>query len=287
MREPSLRTSRLAIAGGLIVAIAVGAAGFQLGRQTSPRPAPAPSFVPSTRPPPTVTVQRQLGRAEVLALAAEAADALSSAAPLPNAVSIAAGRRFELVLPFGCDGPSDEDSTAPLRWIYDPDAEALRIHVETTLWQPADWALAGEAATRIEGFWIARPWSGADRCPRGNGQAAASGAQPLTLPGQTIAVAEFAAAARDPAAAVAPRVFDTVKRVAPDALQASQGFRIRLIGRVATVPGNGPVRCIQPAGIEQQPICAVAAALDELRIENPESGDVLASWSLARVARAE
>ncbi|AHE54663.1 hypothetical protein [Sphingomonas sanxanigenens] len=310
MREPNLRTSRLAIAGGLIAAIAIGAAGFQLGRQTLPQPPPAATPLPLPEAPPRVKVQRVLQRAEIIALAGQAADALAAKAPLPDSVTAAAGNRFDLILPFGCDGPTAEGSTAPLRWTYDFDAQTLRIHVEPARWQPSDWGLAESApagepppddapppepAPRIEGFWIERPWSTADRCPRGTGAAAPADAQPPAATAETLAVAQFIPAEPRATAKPSSRAFDTVKRVAPEALKASQGFRIRLTGRIGSVPDwgpdrgpeKGPVHCIQTGGIAQRPVCAVAVTLDELRIENPESDDVLATWSLARAARVE
>ena len=57
MREPSARTSRLAIAAGLAAFIAIGAGGFLLGRATAPKappPAPAPVVAAPTPPMPAV-----------------------------------------------------------------------------------------------------------------------------------------------------------------------------------------------------------------------------------------
>src|SRR3546814_4442581 len=68
----------------------------------------------------------------------------------------------------------------------------------------------------------------------------------------------------------------------PDAFDVSQGLRLRLRGRVDRVPGAGAVRCIQPAGSEQRPICVVAISLDEVLIENTATGAVLATWSVSR-----
>src|SRR5690606_12942314 len=53
MREPSVRTSRLAIAGGLAAIIVVGSAGFILGRGTAgPEAEPAPPAVVAPTPTP-------------------------------------------------------------------------------------------------------------------------------------------------------------------------------------------------------------------------------------------
>src|SRR3546814_2311581 len=56
MREPSVRASRLAIAGGAAATIVIGAVGFFLGRATYPTPEPITPVVieaPAPRPSPT------------------------------------------------------------------------------------------------------------------------------------------------------------------------------------------------------------------------------------------
>src|SRR3546814_14025542 len=69
MREPSVRASRLAIAGGAAATIVIGAVGFFLGRATYPPPAPITHVVieaPAPRPPPpTVVLLAWGGRSEV------------------------------------------------------------------------------------------------------------------------------------------------------------------------------------------------------------------------------
>lgn len=282
MHEPSLRTSRLAISGGLVAAIAIAGAGFFLGRTTSPRPAPppAPAVAPVlvAPPPPRIEAPRTIGRADIIGSADRAADALASGGPLPDSVAAIAGRRFELVLPFGCDGAAPEGSTASPRWSYDAAKGTLRIHAAPTAWEMADWDVAApaDAPGRLEGFWVSRPWSSSERCPQAHGQPAAINGQPVTLPGQTLAVAELATGERRRER----RAYETVQRVPADRFDASQGFRLRLIGRIDRLPGGQPVRCVQPAGIEQRPICLVLIALDEIRIENPVGNETLATWSM-------
>src|SRR5690606_12672503 len=102
------------------------------------------------------------------------------------AVTGAADRRFDLLLPFGCGGPSTEDSGLPLRWHYDEARQTLRLNVETTAWQTQDWNVSPDTSiAAIRGFWIARPWSSGGVCPSQMGQAVARGIEPITLPGQT------------------------------------------------------------------------------------------------------
>ncbi|HEY9580320.1 MAG TPA: hypothetical protein VIR65_10735 [Rhizorhapis sp.] len=286
MHEPSLRTSRLVIAGGLGAAIAIAGTGFFLGRMTLPDAEPSSVAQPAPVVPPSlpkIEAPRILSRADIIALGNRAADALTSGVPLPPDVINAAGRRYDVILPFGCDGPAPEESTAPLRWRYDADEQILRVHVASNRWELREWGMAptDNAETSFQGFWMSRPWSSAERCPHARGQAAATNGQPVTLPGQTLALAEMLPEERRRS----DRSYETVQRMPPEQFSPEQGFRLRVTGRIERLPGGKAVQCIQPAGIEQQPICLVAVSFDDIRLENPMNGETLAIWSMHRVPR--
>lgn len=281
MQEPSSRTSRLAIAGVLLAVIAVGGTGFFLGRTTAPVGQAAPvAPAPEPSPAPTAEKLRVLNRADIVALSQRAADALASGLPVPAEVAAAAGRRFDVLIPFGCNGPN-EISTLPMRWNYDAQSEALRVWISPVVWKAGD--LGGDAAQAggAEGFWITRPWSSSDLCPSGGGHAVPTGVDPITLPGQTLAIAQFPARA-NAGDGRAARTFETVQRVPADKFDASLGFRLRLTGRIVPAGGGAPVRCAQPAGPEQRPICVIAATLNEVSVENPATGETLATWPFGR-----
>jgi len=287
MHEPSLRSSRLAIAGGLAAAVAVAGAGFFLGRVTSPapsspEPAPAAQSVP-TPPLPELKAPRALSRADLISLGSRAADAVTSGRPLPADIIAAAGRRFDVVLPFGCDGPAPEGSSLPLRWRYEADKQTLRIHAAPTRWTASDWGLAptSGAEPQMEGFWVSRPWSSAEQCPQARGQAAVTSAQPVTLPGQTLALAEVLPEGQRRTT----RPYETVQLLPPERFSAAQGFRLRVTGHIEKLPDAEAVQCIQPAGIEQRPLCVIGVTFDDVRIENPLDGKILATWSIARTPR--
>src|SRR3546814_16898390 len=60
------------------------------------------------------------------------------------------------------------------------------------MWSKTDWNLGDRAdIDAAEGFWITRPWSSSGACPLRAGQAFPRGVEPLTLPGQTLAIAQF------------------------------------------------------------------------------------------------
>lgn len=293
MREPSLRTSRLAIAGALAAACLVTGMGFYLGRTTATdaaregpgNRAPIPIQAPAVS---TIVANSFLDRADVIELAAAAADATASGEALPDRVRNAVGRRVEIALPFGCSGPAEADSEQPLRWRYDEGAETLRLHVAVTPWEPDEWNLdqpTGDGA--IEGFWIARPWSARDECPQPAGRGPSSAPATDLNAERSLAVAQFFRGDARREALREGRPLQSVQRLSRADPTPGRGFRLMLSGRIDRVPGvqggvSAPVHCIQPGGIERRPRCIVAVTLDEVRIENPASRTVLASWPMGR-----
>jgi hypothetical protein len=285
MKEPTPRTSRLALAGGALAVLAVAGAGFVVGRG-SMAPAPAPSATPVViasalpQPSPSPTSPQQLDRAGLLALVAAAADASSSAGPVHTAVTQAAGGRFSITSPFGCTGPLGDGDTAATGWRYDADSGALRLQVASTRWTPVDWfGDSGSAGIdAVEGFWIPRPWTSSETCPSTAGPAAAAGIEPVTLAGQSLAIGQVfrEGAARQDQRNGDPYV--AVVRVTPEALRAGSGFRVRVTGQLSDPGGGGAIRCRQPGGPDQRPICLVAATFDEIAIENAATGETLARW---------
>ncbi|RYE58146.1 MAG: hypothetical protein EOP18_01640, partial [Rhizobiaceae bacterium] len=187
MREPSLRTSRLAIAASLVAAIVIATAGFLAGRASSPETPPQVVVNPLPTAPasPVPEQPRILARADLIALVGRAADALASQVQLPADISGLIGRRFELAVPFGCDGPSPEDANRPLSWRYDGEERTLRIRVSPSTWTLSDWGIAEQSTMVAEGFWITRPWSSAESCTLSSGEAALPHAGPVTSPVQT------------------------------------------------------------------------------------------------------
>ena len=281
MREPSARTSRLAIAAGLAAFIAIGAGGFLLGRDTAPK-APPPAPAPVTVIPPPIPVQPQSprlwGRAEISDLARRAADALSSGQPLPDDIAAAVGQRFDLSLPFGCSGPADKDSTAPMRWRYDEAAGILRVHVRPIAWKAADFALPAEGdGYDAEGFWMQRPWSTSDQCPAPAKAASPQQEDAAPAPDQSLALAQFGQNDGNDLWRHG-RPFEKVLRLAAEDFDPSRGLRLRLIGRIEQVPGNGPVHCVQPLGLEQRPACVIAMTLREVRMEIAGAAAPIAIW---------
>jgi len=229
-------------------------------------------------------VQGPLGRAELIAAAGSAADAFAAGRPLPEGVTRLAGRDFEIRLAFGCPGGPHADVGA-LGADYDEAAKALRVRAEPVRWSPEDWLPATEGASDgalavedIEGFWISRPWTTSEACP--SSSPAPTGVEaPPAASEQTLAIAQFFTSESSRVARRDGEAYQTVERVAPDALDISQGLRLRLRGRLAPAPGAGPVLCRAPSG--GRPVCMVSAVFDEVAVEKPATGATLATWDVS------
>lgn len=285
MAEPIRARSRHALAGGVAAAVALTAVGFAIGRQTSSVPqaaatapsAPIPTAIPS--PEPTPVTDPVLDRAAVLAAVRQAADAAASGQPTPAELVALGGRRFAVRLPFGCRGPAPAGSA--LGWRYDADTQALRVEARPARFDPAFWLGATKGVDLIEGFWIERPWTSSEACPPLAPDDA--GAAPPPPPENSVALAQVHRAGESRADRRDGEAFDTVVKVAPDALQMGEGLRLRTTGRLTAPSGGGsPVICRLPVPAGR-PVCIVMVTFDEVAIENPATSSVLATWSAAGV----
>lgn len=303
MVEPEARTSRIAIALGFLAVLAVGGGGFLLGKTFAP-PAPQ-NDTPATpvKPAPLPAENPLLTRGDLISLTSRSADAFANGLPLPPDLRNVVGRRFDILLPFGCDGPSTETREHRAHWIYEEGRSRLRVEVQPTDWTAQDWNLGDAPDIKgIEGFWITRPWSSEGTCvpaphvaPAPTAEAADEPAQPApgqapptSLPGEpeeTLAIAQIFTTDGTPGIRRSGRPYSIVARIPPDQFNASQGFRLRLTGRIDRTPGGEPVQCVQRGGADQRPACLIATVLDEVRVENPATGATLATWSATHSAR--
>lgn len=308
MEEPSLETSRRIFAGAIAAALVLGGGGFLLGRATSPaEQAPVDDETAETVVPlPLPTWSGPLARPDLLALASLAADATAAGLAPDDELVQSDGRRLEIRLPFGCAGPTAPNANTG--WTYDEANETLRVFVAPQRWTAEDWSLPtarADAIESIEGFWIARPWTSSEACPsRPPELDAASAEVEQAIADETSEEAEEAETAEaaderppPPTLAIgqiyttesprsAPRegeAFRAVVRVAEEDLDTSQGFRLRISGRLTKAGGPAPAICRQ-ASASRRPICLVTVAMDEVAIENPATGETLATWTLGQRA---
>jgi hypothetical protein len=230
--------------------------------------------------PPAIPAPSVLSRPDLIMAARAAIDRLSGGEDTGLRIAALEGRRFDIRLPFGCAGPSD-DQRVPLRWRYDEKSGTLRISATPVEWAPAEW-IPGQARAevdRIEGFWVNRPWSSSETCPpQGTGASPdPSSSEPETLGLAMIGSAGASRTGRRPGEA-----FALVKRVPREEIEVSRGFHLRLTGRITNAPGAGPVTCRALDGPHRHPTCLIAVALDEVAVENGSTREELATWTIAR-----
>lgn len=244
-------------------------------------PKPAPSKIPPIRP------VAPLGRAELLAAVAAAADEAAAGNPLPDANLQLTNRTFELRLPFGCaDGISGRWG----EWRIDPKTHVLKISVRPQLWgdDPTFQSLASDMTyDAAEGFWIERPWTRSEQCP--------------PAPPTTAATTEVPPGEEPPVAPPAPepvRTFALVQYFSPDAPRtlrrgsrpysytakvpevqgaAPRKFHLKLTGRISGFADGQPIHCVVTEPIAP-PVCAAAVEFTQVVLEDADTGDSLAEW---------
>ena len=259
---------------------------------TSPqgRNASSAAIEPSQiRPPLTLA---PLGRAAILRAVSAATDAAASGQPYPAANRELMDRTFELHLPFACDG------TATGTWgdvEVDPIREVLRINVKPERWDagsPVGMAAPDQIFDAIEGFWIERPWTMSDSCPKPIASATTNSAtiasssasmpaadEPKSIPenSQTVALAQFFApeTSRTLQRKNRPYTF-TGKSLAGQSV-SSGAYRLKLTGRIVGFIDGQPIHCTV-ADVSRAPLCVVAVEFIEVSIENGDADNILATW---------
>lgn len=295
MQEPSPRSSRLVLAAALSAVVVLGGGGFLIGRATLDRNEIIllPAAKPDEKEPQPLAASAVMDRAALIELARVAADNFAAGTANRAAGPEINGRRFQLRLPFGCEGPSQRRSTDSMRWHYDRDAQTLRLSVTPTRWTATDWwpDTAHPTVDAIEGYWIERPWTSSEACtarvPPVASQPEVAPSAPSSsvakLPAeQTLALGQIFYADGARSGQRQGKAHDLVLRIAPDKLDAAMGFRLRLSGRIAASAGAEAVLCRQSGGADQRPVCLISVMIDEVAIENPLSGETLALWTMAK-----
>jgi hypothetical protein len=198
------------------------------------------------------------------------------------------GRPVEFTIRFGCAGPEEKLKSAPLGWSFTEADRTLRVRAAPTLTgaSPEIRELLGEEIEAVEGFWIPRPWLLEPVCPRtaaidpGRGEAAepADQASPAVQPSGRVGIAQFFTEDDARTGRRDRRAFDSLKILEKGQPIGSQGFNLVLAGRLRALPGKRVINCIAANG-DSPPDCVVSADLDRVRIEQPDTGEVVAEWS--------
>lgn len=272
----------------LTSAVWISVQGVPAPEPKAPEPKPAVSPLPD--PPMT--------RAELLELAGLAASAEGSGRPPPAALALAAGRRFEVRIPFACGGPDFSVSR-------DAERKSIRLTARPVVWTEAP-IVAGLGTPppfeAVEGFWMLRPWVRDDSCLRRDPALRAAAAAIDGLSSVPSGAAQDAAPAPSEPPAAAPslertvglamfhrpggsralrrggRPYETVQSLDrnPDLVGAND-FQLLLVGRVGDL-GQGRTVVCRAAAPDRRPVCLVVVELERVAIVRPGLDQPIAEW---------
>jgi hypothetical protein len=239
--------------------------------ETPGNEAPVVSNETSIVPPPSAPLP-PLDRAGLLAAVSAAADATAAGQPLPEQNRALIGRSFEIRLPIGCGGPTTEPGSQWAEWTYDPEAGSLKLSARNQFAELPGWLASvtgDQQVDAVEGFWIERPWTRSEDCPK-RGLSDALGAAR-----QTLGIVQLFAPD-------APRTIQrgtrpyaaTIKAESPPGEGAA--YRLVLSGRVVGFADRQPVRCWNEAD-HLPPVCLVAVEISRTAFEDAD-GDILSEW---------
>ncbi|MBB4615336.1 hypothetical protein [Novosphingobium taihuense] len=284
---PSRRSAGRALALAAFIALA--------GCQRSD-PAPEASATPEVAEdsPSTTTAAVKalsaLGRAEILVAVAAAADEVAAGNPLPKSNIELANRSFELTMPIACgDGANGGWGS----WSFDPATKVLRVSFSRQNWagDPLFADLAnGQPFETAEGFWIERPWTRSEQCPR----PAADAETPETpekadskiadvkpavqaAPDNRLALVQYFSSDAPRKLLRGKRPYAYTAKLAKDAEPTPRAFRIRIEGRITAFGDGQPVHCVN-GQTTKPPVCAVAVEFGKITLEDAATGEPLADW---------
>lgn len=275
------------IVGVLLIALVTAGAVFGFRRyearralsDASPRPTAAVPAPAASAPaaPAVLAPAPPLGRTDILSATTAAASAYAAGeARAPGAPSLV-GRRFRVVLPFGCDGPRDAAAEPAAYWEYGPERRTIRIRVRPEDWTESDFARGlGSEVERVEGFWIPRPWLASDDCPAPRTDPLATAA-PAPSP-ETVGLARVFESGGSRLPQRGGRPYEvTLSAPEDEVMPAPAGYRLVLEGRVTGFEGGEDIAC-RSGSPEQRPVCLVGVEIDRVAITDPADASTLGEW---------
>lgn len=236
---------------------------------------------------PTVGPLPAVGRADLLAAAATAADEVAAGNSLPKSNLQLTNRSFELRLPFACNGGILGKWGA---WSFDPKTRVLRATFRTQDWgdDPIFNRLAaGAPYDAAEGFWIERPWTRAEQCPPAPEPSPASttapknrtNAAPVATAGteNSLALVQYFSPDASRTLRRGNRPYTYTAKLAAEGQAPPNGLRVKLVGRISGFADGQPVHCVVNA-LSKRPICGIAVEFTQVILEDAATGENLTEW---------
>jgi len=220
-----------------------------------------------------------LDRAALLAAAANAADAAASGGALPQSSAALVGRSFVLRLPFGCGGEmrADAKQESWAGWTLNPKSRALRLTARPSQFADTEWVqqlAGGMTFDAVEGFWIRRPWTRADRC--GTGDDALSDAV-LSGPAQRLAIAQFYSPEGSRTLRRGDRPYSSTIKLDEEQSPSPHGYQLQLEGKLSGFPDGQPVHCMAQ-NPSVAPRCLIAVKFERVAFVVPGKDGPIVEW---------
>lgn len=220
-----------------------------------------------------------LDRAALIAAAADAADAVAGGSALPPSNAALIGRSFILRMPFGCGGEmaDKQEKTAWAGWTFTPDSRALRLTAKGSDLADAEWMeqIAGSMEfDAVEGFWLRRPWTRADRCTAGSPAMTDAMLDPSA---QQLAIAQFYLPGGSRTLRRGDRPYSSTVKLAEGEAPSSLGYQLQLEGKLTGFPDGQPVHCSQPDP-SAVPRCVIAVAFERVAFVAPGKEEAIVEW---------
>lgn len=243
-----------------------------------------------------------IDRVEILTAVARAASATAAGIDDRDEQRALDGAPFEFRLRFGCRGPAPDLQEAMLGWSLDEESGTLRVRATPTISSDDELVklIAGEDFEAVEGFWIPRPWILEPACPAAvaSGQAEATAAadpagseaaeappsdestQEAQIPAPAspqVGLAQFFRGTDPRTGRRGQKPYETLKTLDQSPAIGAQGFNLVVSGRLQALPSKRVIACIA-RGADAPPDCIVSTRVDRIRLERPDTNEVLAEW---------
>lgn len=263
------------VAAGLlaIVAVIIFAAWPKTPAKVS---APIAAAPPTTRlaPPPLQVLDRRA----LIDAAGSAASSYAAGMPIDQKVAELAGKRFALILPFGCDGPTPpNDDELANGWRYSSETSVLQVAFPSSIQSSAsieNSPSADDGPIFSKGFWIEREWLRSGSCPtpkQDQNEQSDAPDQP------TLAIVELTVSEAPRAESREGVPYRVSNRLSTEQAPTGKGLRIVITGRLAA-DGVVPIQCWS-AHRNKRPTCIILARFDGVAVTDSSGSQRYGEWS--------
>jgi hypothetical protein len=238
--------------------------------------------------PPFLVPEPALDREALLLAVVRAASAHASAKEDIESQRVLDGKRFDLRIRFGCS--PDQMMEGALGWHLDEERRTVRLHArpEITLQDPLVGTIGDATFEAVEGFWLHRPWMLTAACPALNAPPAIQqqpaqqkrGSEQQSVgapPDPLVGIAQFYGEDDSRTQRRLQRPYEAREVLAKGESPSAMGYDLILSGRLRRLPDGRVIACASRGTLEP-PACIISAEFGRVRLERPDTKEVLAQW---------